>query len=407
MNFKYRARASDGEMIEGYIEADSQKSALESLKNRGMIVINLNAQKDNAAFNQGNTILERIFLSRKVPTKTLMIFFRQMSAMVHAGLGIPAAINVITGQERNKTFKNSLTDIKNRLDRGVPLSQAMSQHGEFNALIISLIEAGETGGMLDNALEQTATFLEKQEAMKSKVRSALFYPVFVIAFAIFVAVIFFAFLVPRFKQVFDAMRIELPTLTAKLFGFGEWLINHWFGIAITFLIMYAILHVISSSRSTKIFMDRVKLRIPVLKNLVLKSSMARSMRTLSALISAGVPLMRGLEMAEGTAGNIAVQEAFAELRTGAARGISLGDSSKQAGIFPVLVSQMLRIGEETGRLDNMLERVASWYDQELDEQIKAAVSLLEPVMIIFVGLVVGIIALSIFGPVTSAMSRMI
>ena len=153
-------------------------------------------------------------------------------------------------------------------------------------------------------------------------------------------------------------------------------------------------------------MDRLKLKIPVMKDLILKASMARSSRTLSALTSAGVPIVRGLEMAEGTADNSAVEQGYSNLRQGVIRGISLGDSARQAGIFPILVSQMMRIGEETGHLDTMLERVATWYDQELDEQVKATISLLEPMLIVFVGAIIAIIAVSIFAPVTSAIVQL-
>ena len=153
-------------------------------------------------------------------------------------------------------------------------------------------------------------------------------------------------------------------------------------------------------------MDRIKLKIPIMKDLLLKASMARSSRTLSALTAAGVPIVRGIEMAEETAGNEAVKDGYTELRTSIVRGVSLGDAAKNAGIFPVLVSQMMRIGEETGHLDAMLERVATWYDQELDEQVKATVSLLEPVMIVFVGGIIAVIAVSIFAPVTSAIVQL-
>ncbi len=402
MNFKYRARTSDGEITEGYIEADSQKNALNSLRSRGMIVINLNSNKPDKI--PVKSVINRI-THAKIPTKNLMIFFRQLATMVQAGLNISSAFEIICAQEKNKSFKNSLLNIKNMLERGVSLSQAMSQHNEFNALIISLVEAGEEGGLLDTALEQVATLLEKQENLKNKIHNALFYPTFVIIFALVVAGVFFMYLVPKFKSVFESMNIELPAMTANLFNFGEYVINNYKLILISGLGIIFLIWILFSGKFAKNFMDRFKLKIPVLKNLIFKSSMARATRILSALISAGVPVIRSLEMAENTAENIVIREGFEELRHGASRGVSLGDASKQAGIFPVLISQMMRIGEETGHLDNMLERVASWYDQEVDTQIKNTVSLLEPVMIIFVGLIVGVIALSIFGPVTSAMSQ--
>lgn len=412
MNFKYRARASDGEIVEGYIEADEQRQALESLRSRGMIVINLNAQTQSAA-SRGTSLkailnmdLGAVFSTGRVPLKNLMIFFRQLATMETAGLGLSTAINVIAEQEKNYALRTSLNDIRSRIDRGSPLSQAMSQQKAFNALLVSLVEAGEEGGMLGNALEQSAILLEKQEALRSKVRSALFYPSFVMIFAVLILVFFFMFLVPKFKEVFSTLNIELPEITLTMFAMGDWFAHNWYIIALGVIGVIVIWRMLGSNRHTKKTIDKLKLKIPVMKDLLMKASMARSSRTLAALTSAGVPIVRGIEMAEGTAGNLAVQEGYAELRTSIVRGVSLGDAAKQAGIFPVLVSQMMRIGEETGHLDNMLERVATWYDQELDEQVKATVSLLEPVMIVFVGAIIAVIAVSIFAPITSSIVQL-
>ncbi len=423
MNFKYRARASDGEIVEGYIDAGDQKQALESLRGRGMIVINLNAQssrtlslsRSGSGSNGGgkkswrdimNLDIGTLLTGGRVPLKNLMIFFRQLATMENAGLGLSTAINVIAESEKNHALKTSLYDIRSRIDRGVPLSQAMSQQKAFNALLVSLVEAGEEGGMLGNALEQSAVLLEKQEQLRSKIRSALFYPGFVITFAIAIVIFFFMFLVPKFEEVFATLDIELPEITLALFAMGNWFAVHWYIIALIVLGIFFGLHLLNTNKHTRGTMDRIKLKIPVLKDLLLKASMARSSRTLSALTAAGVPIVRGIEMAEETAGNEAVKDGYRELRTSVVRGVSLGDAAKNAGIFPVLVSQMMRIGEETGHLDSMLERVAQWYDQELDEQVKATVSLLEPIMIVFVGGIIAVIAISIFAPVTSAIVQL-
>ncbi len=421
MNFKYRARASDGEIVEGYIDAGDQKQALESLRGRGMIVINLNAQSSSplslsrsGSASGGkkswrdvmNLDIGALLTGGRVPLKNLMIFFRQLATMENAGLGLSTAINVIAESEKNHALKTSLYDIRSRIDRGVPLSQAMSQQKAFNALLVSLVEAGEEGGMLGNALEQSAVLLEKQEQLRSKIRSALFYPGFVMTFAVLIVIFFFMFLVPKFEEVFATLEIELPQITLTLFAMGNWFAAHWYIIALIVLGIFFGIHLLNQNKHTRGTMDRIKLKIPVLKDLLLKASMARSSRTLSALTAAGVPIVRGIEMAEETAGNEAVKDGYKELRTSVVRGVSLGDAAKNAGIFPVLVSQMMRIGEETGHLDSMLERVAAWYDQELDEQVKATVSLLEPVMIVFVGGIIAVIAVSIFAPVTSAIVQL-
>ena len=429
MNFKYRARTSDGEMIEDHINANDQKEALSILRNRGMIVINLSAQggkssekssstqqkpKSSSGSKGGkrslkdmlNVDIGSLLSGGKVPLKSLMVFFRQLATMENAGLSLSTSIDVISGGEKNITLRNTLKSIKSRLDRGMPLSQAMSQEKAFNTLLISLVEAGEEGGLLGQALEQSAVLLEKQEQLRTKIRSAMFYPAFIMIFAIGILILFFMFLVPKFEETFAALNIELPQITLIMFGIGNWFSKNWYIVAGIFIAIIAGLYFLSTNKHTKPVMDRIKLKIPVMKDLIMKSSMARSSRTLSALTGAGVPIVRSLEMAEGTAGNSAVVEGYEKLKQGVIRGVSLGDSARQAGIFPVLVSQMMRIGEETGHLDNMLERVATWYDQELDEQVKATVSLLEPMLIVFVGGIIAIIAVSIFAPVTSAIVQL-
>lgn len=412
MNFKYRAKVSSGEIVEGYAEADTQREALESLKNRGMTVISLNSAQSlagNKKFTWKSLLtadLGAILGGGKVPGKNLMVFFRQLATMETAGLGLSTALNVIADQEKNAALKKTLNEIKNRIDRGTPLSQAMASQRAFNQLVVSLVEAGEEGGMLGSALEQCATLLEKQESLKSKIRGAMFYPAFVMLFAITVLIVFFVYLVPKFKEVFATLNIELPAITQAMFAMGDWFQEFWYipvGSIVGFILIWRIL---SGSKKTMGIMDSIKLRLPIIKTLIMKSSMARSTRTFAALTSAGVPVLRGLEMAEGTAGNLTIRKGFTDLRSGVERGVSLGDAAKQAGIFPVLVSQMMRIGEETGHLDNMLERVAGWYDQELDDQIKTTVSLMEPVMIVFVGGIIAIIAISIFAPITSSIMQM-
>ena len=421
MNFKYRARASDGEIVEGYVDASDQKRALEQLRGRGMIVINLNAQgggKSSTSKSGGksggkkslkslmNVDIGALLSGGKIPLKNLMVFFRQLATMETAGLSLSTALNLVAEQEKNYALRAAVIDIKSRIDRGIPLSQAMSSQKSFNALLVSLVESGEEGGLLGQSLEQAAVLLEKQEALRGKIRSAMFYPAFICFFAVAILVFFFIFLVPKFEETFASLNIELPQVTLTMFAMGNWFSAHWYIIAAIVIGLIVGLHMLSNNKATKPTMDKIKLKVPIMKDLLMKASMARSSRTLSALTAAGVPIVRGIEMAEGTAGNAAVQEGYAELRKSVIRGVSLGDAAKNAGIFPVLVSQMMRIGEETGHLDNMLERVATWYDQELDEQVKATVSLLEPVMIVFVGGIIAIIAVSIFAPVTSAIVQL-
>lgn len=407
MNFKYRGRDTGGSVVEGQVEAESQGMALDALRQRGILVLSLGAGGGGRAIASSSmSLFDKLQRIGTVPAKTKMVFFRQFATMVKAGLSLTAALDIISDQEKNLIFKDVLLDVKGNIDRGVPISHAMKQHRVFNTMMISLVQAGEEGGLLDESLDRVAGLLEKQAALVGKIKSAMFYPSFVILFAVGVVVIFIAFILPKFKHVFAGMHIELPTLTKMMFDFGDYCENNWKTIvAVAFAVIGGLIWALKSPL-TKPFMDRLKLKLPVVKTLVFKASMARSSQTLASLVSAGVPILRGLEMAEEVAGNDVIRVGFAELQASAKSGLNLGDAAKNAGVFPPLVCQMMRIGEETGHLDEMLERVASWYDQELDEQIKAMTSLMEPVMIVIVGGIVALIAMSIFGPITAVMSQM-
>ena len=408
MNFRYRGRDTGGSIVEGQVEAESQGMAMDALRQRGILVLSLNAGRGGGAVvsSSSMSLFDKLQRIGTVPSKTKMVFFRQFATMVKAGLSLTAAIDIISDQEKNLIFKDVLLDVKSNIDRGVPISQAMKQHDVFNTMMISLVQAGEEGGLLDDSLDRVAGLLEKQAALVGKIKSAMFYPSFVILFAVAVVVVFIAFILPKFKQVFEGMKIELPMLTQAMFDFGDYCENNWkMIVGVTFAVIAGLVWLLKSPL-TKPFMDRLKLKLPVVKTLVFKSAMARSSQTLASLVSAGVPILRGLEMAEEVAGNDVIRSGFAELQASAKSGLNLGDAAKNAKVFPPLVCQMMRIGEETGHLDEMLERVASWYDQELDEQIKAMTSLMEPVMIVIVGGIVALIAIAIFGPITSVMSQM-
>ena len=408
MNFRYKARAADGKIVEGLLDMENQGLVLESLRQKGMMPLSVNqaGRGGQAIVKRRMTLFDKMQRIGTVPSKTKMVFFRQMATMIQAGLSLTMALDIVAEQEKNLIFRDTINAVKNGIDQGMPMSQVMKQQPTFDSMMTALVQAGEEGGILDNALDRVASLLEKQAALRSKIKSAMFYPSFVILFAVGVVVVFVAFILPKFKQVFGAMGIELPFLTQLMFDFGEFAQSNWVIILTVVIATIAAFIWMGKSKITKPYLDSLKLNVPIIKGLVFKSVMARSSQTLASLVSAGVPILRGLEMAREVAGNVLIEKGFESLLEAAKRGTNLGDAARAAKIFPILVCQMIRIGEETGHLDDMLEKVAAWYDQELDEQIKALTSLLEPVMIIFVGSIVALIAMAIFGPITSAMEQM-
>ncbi|MCR5346782.1 MAG: type II secretion system F family protein [Fretibacterium sp.] len=426
MKFRYRARGNEKGIIEGYVEAPDEGRALETLRREGVTVLSLQVtdegeispeavlllgergspQSDVPSFFYEDTPPEssgHSLRSRTIPSRTIKNFFRQMATMVKAGLGVFPSVGLLIEQENSAAFREVLRDIQSSLERGLPLSQAISSNIVFNPTIASMVEAGEESGRLDKALDGVATLLEKRAELRHKIFSALFYPAFVIILAFIILLVFVVVLLPQFRQVFAAMHIELPRLTQFMFEAGEYCIAKWKILLPGVLGVFGFLTWLLTRRG--FIVDRLKLHLPFFHNLVLKTCMLRATRTLAISLGAGVSLPLGLELAKGAAGNAVVGNGFAHLQERTQQGDSLGNAAREVKIFPILIAQMMRIGEETGRLDNMLDRMASWYDQELDEQIKTTTALLEPILILIVGGVVAVIALSILGPITSALSQ--
>ena len=404
MNFKYRGRNPDGEVVEGQVDAENQGLALEALRQRGVLVLSLN--EASSAPKRPMTFFDKLQRIGTVTMKTKMIFFRQMATMIKAGLSLAGALDIVAEQERSLIFRDVVLSVKGSIDRGIPFSQAMREHKVFTPMMSSLVQAGEEGGLLDNALDRVAVLLERQVALTGRIRAAMFYPAFILLFAFGIVVVFILFILPKFRQVFDSMGIELPALTQTLFNLGDYFSTYWAALTGAVFAVVSLLIWALRSPVTKPFMDRLTLRLPVIKSLVFKAGMARASLTLASLVTAGVPILKGLEMAEEVAGNDVIRAGFAHLQNSARSGQNLGEAARQAKVFSPLICQMMRIGEETGHLDEMLERVAVWYGQELDEQIKAMTALMEPVMILVVGGIVALISLAIFGPIVSAMSQM-
>jgi type IV pilus assembly protein PilC len=303
-------------------------------------------------------------------------------------------------------LKDCLLSIKGQIDQGTPMSQAMRQHTSiFTPMMISLVQAGEEGGILEKALDRVAGLLEKQQILRGKIKSAISYPTFVVSFALLICAAFTIFVLPTFRKVFEDMGVALPAVTMILFHISEFVINNGTALCVGIVATIGGLIYLNKAKATKPAMDRFKLKMPVVKGIVLKAALARSTQTLASLASAGVPILRGLEMAKEVSGNIVIEGGYESLMEAAKRGSGMGDAARAAKIFPILVCQMIRIGEETGHLDEMLERVATWYDQELDEQIKGMTAMLEPALIIFIGGMVALIAVAIFGPMVSAITQ--
>jgi len=261
--------------------------------------------------------------------------------------------------------------------------------------------------VLDSSLDRLATFLEKQDALRGKIISAVSYPAVVMSFSLLVVYILVTFIVPRFATVFNSMGIELPTITKIIFNFALWMGEKWYVTVSGFLAFIVSIIVFNRLKSTRPVMDRIKLKLPVVGDIIYKAIMARSNRTLSALVEAGVPILMALEMTSEVAGNKVVEGAYESMREAARRGQALGETASKSKVFPLMVAHMITGGEQTGRLEEMLAKIADWFEMELDGKIKRLTAIIEPVLIIFVGGIVALVASAIFLPIVGAIQAML
>jgi type IV pilus assembly protein PilC len=276
----------------------------------------------------------------------------------------------------------------------------------FNGLEIALVRAGEEGGVLDISLARLADFVEKQYALQKKIKSAMMYPSVVVTFTIIALGVLCAFIVPMFRKAFSNIGMaELPKLTAMIFGFSDFLRGYWFTLPIPFIILIVVLKQVRKTEGGRRFLDRRRIKFPGIGDIVFKAIMARSFRTFATLVTAGVSILDAIEMSSGVADNVIIGDAFKVMRERAQNGVMLSATIKEQKLFPAMVAHMIAVGEETGQIDEVLTKVADWYDMELDEKIKGITSIIEPVLIVFIGLVVGLVVGSIFVPLIQAMQQ--
>lgn len=403
MEFKFKARSPEGKIVEGVIQGDSQDAAVASMRERGMMPITLTRSGREKGGDSFREILHRM---GSVPLRDKVIFFRQLATMIKAGVTLGNALNILVDQTKNPRLADSIRRIKMAVDGGFSLSGALRTRAEFNTLMVSIVSAGEEGGKLDESLDRLATFLERQDELRRKIVSAVTYPAVVILFAVFILYILVTVVMPRFSQVFRGLNVPLPTLTIQVFNFSEWMAEFWYIPLLAIFLFGVVVSMLAKNKDTKPAMDAMKLKLPLVGDIFFKSAMARSNRTLASLVDSGVPILKSLEMTSEVTDNAVIGKAYTSLRDAARKGASLGDTAKNISVFPVMIAHMMKVGEETGQLETMLDKVAGWFEMELDEKIKRLTSILEPILIIFVGGIVALVALAIFTPIVTAIQTM-
>jgi type IV pilus assembly protein PilC len=338
---------------------------------------------------------------RKISDKDITFFTRQLATMLKAGVPLLQAFDIVARGHSNARFSRLMMEIKNKVETGSSLSQAFREHPkQFNALYCNLVAAGEGAGMLDAILERLATYQEKILAIKAKIKSAMFYPISVLVVAIVVIWVIMVFVIPSFESVFKNFGAELPLPTLIVINISHFFVKFWWLIFL--IIMGTIIGVgilYRRSDTMRYTVDRLLLKLPVIGIIVEKATIARWTRTLQTMFAAGVPLVESLDAVGGAAGNIVYAQATRRIQTEVSTGSSLTNSMTNTRLFPNMVLQMTQIGEESGSLDNMLGKVADFYEREVDDAVAALSSLLEPIMIVFLGVVVGGLVVAMYLPI--------
>ncbi len=387
MLFAYKVKDPSGKLIEGEVDAADERVALTKLRSQRFTVISIEKAKAKKK-KKG-----------KVTSKEIVIFSRQLSTLVSSGVPIVQGLSILEAQAESPAFASVIANIRTDIEGGLSISDAMRKHPKvFSELYVSMIKAGETGGILDTILERLSSYLESSEALKAKVKSAMMYPAVVGGVALAISIFLLVFIIPVFKGIFASFNAELPFMTRIIIGLSDFIrANILYLLAISGGIFYGIKSYIKTEKGKR-KIDETVIKLPVFGILLKKVAIAKFSRTLGTLIKSGVPILQGLETVAKTSGNKVIEEAIMKSRDSIKEGGRLAEPLKKSNLFPQMVVQMIGVGEETGSLDTMLIKIADFYDQEVDTAVKGLTSMIEPLIMVFMGLVIGFVVIAMFMP---------
>lgn len=394
--YVYKARDTSGKVITGTLEGDSEAHIAESLRRMGYVVNSITPERGTGLSMQLGGGTKR---RKKVKSAELVVFTRQFATMINAGLPLARCLGVMASQTPNPGLAATIEDVLHDVEGGLALSNAMAKHPKvFNTLYVSMVKAGETGGILDEVLTNIAENLEKNEEIKGKIKSAMTYPALMFVMSIVLVIVMLVFIVPVFTGMFAQLGGELPLPTQVLVYLSNLIKSTWwFGIPLTILAVWAFRRSLSLP-PVRLRWDGFKLRLPVIGRVIRQQCISRFSRTLGTLSSAGVPILEALEVVENTVGNTVISIEVAKISAGVKEGQTIAQPLGKSKVFPPMVVQMVSVGEESGAMDTMLLKVAEFYDKEVAATVESLTSILEPVMLIGVGLVIGGILISLYMP---------
>lgn len=400
--FKFEALDTSGNEVKDSVEAGNEEEASQKIKSMGYFVTKLTASqgKGGKGGKKKKTGRSRkTFTIGGVSQKGLTIFTRQFSTLQDAGLPVLRSLRILERQMKPGVLKNSLIDVVEDVESGMTLSEAMGRHPKaFDRLYVNMVKAGEAGGALEVILQRLAEFKEKSQSLKRKIIGAMVYPAVVIMVAVSILIFIMVMIIPKFKKIFDEFGLQLPDMTKILIDVSMWMKDYWYVIPLFPLGFYLLIKLVRLSRAGNYALDRITLWIPVVGGLVEKTIVARTMRTLGTLVSSGVPILEALSIVKDTANNAVFERMFQRVLESIREGDTIADPLRESRLVDAMVVNMIEVGEETGDLDTMLYKVADFYDEEVDTMVKSMISLLEPIMIVFLGLTIGGIVISLFLP---------
>ena len=402
--FKYAGKTAQGGAQNGVIEAASAQAAAQALLSQNVVPTSITETKrGNAASSDGLSAIS--LFEQKVGIDELIIFARQMYSLLKAGIPIIRAIKGLSENASHKRFQEILKDIADQLEQGRNLSAAMAKYEKiFTRLTISVVVVGENTGKLDDVFLQLALYFEREQETRKRIKSALRYPTFVIIALVIAMFILNLFVVPVFTQMFERFNTELPIMTRVLIGTSDFFVNYWWLLLIGIVGAIVVVKQYVNSEVGRLKWDRIKLKLPVVGSIIERSLLSRYSRSFSMILRAGVPLTAGLSLTADAVDNAFMQQRIREMRQGIEKGESLLRVSKNSELFSTLVLQMVAVGEETGRLEPLLEESADYYEREVDFDLKSLTAKIEPILIGFVAVMVLILALGIFTPMWNMMS---
>ncbi len=396
-NYAWKGRNRAGLVKEGVLAADSKEVALASLRRQNIVVTGIRERGKEISLTK---------VGRKVPPKTLAVFTRQFSVMIDAGLPLVQCIEILANQQEHKNFQRILLQVRQDVEAGSTLADAMRRHPKaFDSLYVNMVAAGEAGGILDTILQRLSVYIEKAVKLRSQVRSAMIYPIAVIAIAAIVVAVILLKVIPTFAALFMSLGAELPLPTRVVIASSNFLARYWWAFALAIAGLAYGFRRYYATHSGRRVIDGTLLKLPILGPILRKVAVARFCRTLATLTSSGVPILESLDITARTAGNAIVEDAIYETRRSVEGGKTIVEPLRATNVFPNMVTQMIGVGEQTGALDAMLNKIADFYEDEVDAAVSGLVKLLEPLMIFILGIIIGGIVIAMYLPMFTLINK--